>query len=589
MPSPIAHLPRLALSSFLLFLSANAAAVVVYDAGVLEFQSSDQSMWGTGDAFVKTETVFVGEQWTNASTTIGGIIGKEDQVIFPGTDPVKAPYYEPRIWVPTPTWSSPFKGYWTGCGCTKYVTVIPGLPEIAVDSRTGAKLDVTSSGKAGIEFGYSIDSGSVDSEVAYSAKAELPDTAITAGTMIDINTSSLFDQGFIQTQSPNAEAWFSAVLELSGSVDATACGFALGCKNGTFNLPTVDTNQRIVSIDPNSLKILDGLIPPDGDPVAQVPLLNRSLTLEAGLSAAVPPVPGFKLTESSGLTLFSSMPPTPSVTVDLAEIEVQVPNIATSGTGSGEKVTAEGRDDLLALTMDVDGAATMFGGLPPAGLNFTPVDAGVFKLEASLDLIDVDAGPVLGIAQHFELIPTLMAEVEFSSPIQLSGLAGLHDSWTGMWEDFPEFSLFEDTTFTPTFWIDAMLRNTMGLDLGLIGTLDVLKLGATAVVGGINVMDFGPISLNNLLGLGNTLFETDKLEFEIYNDLFALGGFSRLLGNSFTLALQTATNPGGVSIGDEGLRDSNLKFGVPLPGVLMLLLAGAIAMRSIGQHRRAST
>lgn len=588
MSNPIARLPRVALCSFLLLLSANSAAVVAYDAGVLEFESVDQSMWGTGDAFVKTETVFVGEEWTNASTTIGGIIGKENQVLIPASGAIYVPYYEPRVWIPKPTWSNPFKGYWTGCGCWKDVKVSDGTPEVAVDSRTGAKLDVTSSGKAGIEFGYSIDSGSVNSEVAFSAKADLPDV-VTAGTLIDINTDSTFDQGFIETQSPWVEAWFSAVLELSGSVDATACGALLGCKTGSFNLPTVDTNQRIVSIDPNSVKILDGLIPPDGDPVAQVPLLNRSLTLEAGLSAAVPPVPGFKLTETSGATLFTSMPPTPSVTVDLAELEVQVPNIATSGTGSGEKVNSEGRDDLLTLTLDVDGAATMFGGLPPAGLNFTPVDAGVFKLEVSLDLIDVDAGPVLGIAQHFELIPTLMATVDFSSPIQLSGFAGLQSSWTGMWADFPEFALFEDTTFTPTFWIDAMLRNIMGLDLGLIGTLDVLKLGATAVVGGLNVAEIGSLSLNNLLGLDNKLFETDKLEFEIYNDLFALEGFSPLLGNSFTLALQTATNPGGVTIGDEGQRDSTLKFGVPLPGGLMLLLAGAIAMRSAGKRCGASS
>lgn len=588
MSNSVARFYRLAIGSSLLLLSANAAAVVAYDAGVLEFESVDQSMWGTGGAFVKTETVFVGAEWNNATTTIGGIIGNQDEVLFPGTDPVKAPYWEPRVWVPTPTWSKPFKGYWTGCGCTKYVTVLPGLPKVTVDSRTGAKLDVTSSGKAGIEFGYSIDSGSVNSQVAYSAKADLPDT-VTAGTLININTGSTFDQGFIQTQSPNAEAWFGAVLELSGSVDAQACGFALGCVNGSFNLPTVDTNQRIVSVDPNSVKILDGLIPPNGDPVAEVPLLNRSLTLEAGLSAAVPPVPGFKVTESSGLTLFSSMPPTPSVSVDLAEVEFQVPNINTSGTGSGEKVTSDGRDDLLTLTMDIDGAATIFGGLPPAGLNFTPIDAGVFKLEASLDLIDVDAGPVLGIAQHFELIPTLMAAVEFSSPIELAGETGLHSSWTGMWGEFPEFALFADTTFTPTFWIDAMLRNTMGIDLGLIGTLDVLKLGATAVVGGINVMDFGPISLNNLLGLDNTLFETSKLELEIYNKMFELGGFSPLLGNSFTLALQTATSPGGASIGTEGERDPRLQFGVPLPGGLVLLLAGAIAMGGARKYRGALT
>ena len=157
-------------------------------------------------------------------------------------------------------------------------------------------------------------------------------------------------------------------------------------------------------------------------------------------------------------------------------------------------------------------------------------------------------------------MPTLMVDLAFSNPIQIAGMLGLQTGWTGEWADLPDFSLFETTTFTPTYWIDAMLKNDFGIDLGLVGTLDVLKLGATASVAGIEVLGIGPISLNGLLGLGNNLFETDKLRFSVYDNEFSLGGFNRIAGNAFII----------------GVR-------VPEPGTIGMMLIGLIA---IGFARR---
>ncbi len=544
--------------STLVFSQAQAA--IVYNSGTLNFNSNGQSMWDTGTAFRKEESVFLGAEWSNRTATIGSIAGSANQVVIPAIGAVTVPVYEPRIFIPTPTWSNPFAGYHTGCGCTKQVQVTPAIDAVTADTRTGAQLKLRTSGKVGIEFGYSIDSGSVDAVANFQAKAELPDE-IVASEFFDLNTSSLFDSGSLNTQSPKIEAYMSAIMQLSGSINAQACALTLGCVNsGSQALPTVNMDQRILSIDPNSLKVLDGVMP-DGSAFAEVPILNQSLTLEGGATVVPPaaPVVGFKLTGPGGLTLVSSLPPTPSLSIELAEMTVFVPDIATEGLGSGTSVTSEGRDDLLSLQVDIDGAASLFAGLPPVGMKFDLIDAAGFKLGASLDLIDVSAGPVLGVTQDFEFTPTLMAKLEFSNPIQIANLDGLHNSWSGLWSDLPRFAITDTTTVSPTFWLDAYLTNDIGLDLGLIGTLDVLKLGATGSAGGIDLLNFNPISLNQMLGIDNTLFETDKFGFSVYDTTFGLAGFDTLAGNSFTLQIHRVPEPSTIGLLLAGLLALHMK------------------------------
>lgn len=554
------------------FAFSYVQAGVVYDTGTLHFESSGQSMWGTGAAFRKEESAFVGTQWYNKTATIGGVVGSEHDVVIPGTDPVYTSIWEPRIWVPTPSWSSPLAGYWTGCGCTKSVKIWPGTSAVTADTRTGAKLDVHTSGKVGLEFGYSIDSGSVDTIANFGAMATLPDV-VNAAEFFSVSTSNLFSSGAIATQSPKVEAYISAIMELSGSVDAQACALTFGCKTGSFDMPSINLDQRILSVDPGSLKILDGVLP-SGEALAEVPILNQGLTLEGGISAT-PPAVGFKLTGPYGASLVNTLP-SPSVTVDLAEVTVNVPDIATSGTGAGVKVTSSGRDDFLSAQLDIDGAATMFAGLPPAGLNFDLIDIGVFKVGASLDLIDVDAGPVVGITQDFEFVPTLMVDLAFNNPVQIDGFANPQTSWTGLWDALPDFAIFGETTFTPTFWLEAMLRNDLGIDLGLVGTLDVLKFGATASVGPVDLLNFNPISLNHLLGLSNELFRTPTVGFSVYDNMFALGGFNTVAGQPFTLRIGQPPVVGG----DNGqtIPPGGVTGQVPGPGSFWLLMLGLLAV-----------
>ncbi|WP_214660487.1 PEP-CTERM sorting domain-containing protein [sulfur-oxidizing endosymbiont of Gigantopelta aegis] len=496
-------------------------------------------MWATGDAFVKSESAFLGSEWSNKTATIGGIAGSRT------TSTINT----------NPLWFA-----WKACKAT--VSIICGdepskdRKTITTDTRTGAQLKVNSSGKVGLEFGYTINSGSVDAEVEFSALAELPEQAVRQGDIINLKTKSSLDAGSITTQSPEIEAYISAIMQLSGSVNATGCLIAFGCTTGTTALPTVNLDQRIISIDPNSVKILDGILPGDA-PLAEVPLANQSLTLEGGATTTPVPIVGYALTNSYGGVITTSFPPgVPRITTDLAEIEIQVPNIETNGTlnGAGE-IKSGGRDDLLSLQLDLDGMATVMAGLPPTGLNLDLINVGGIKIGASIDIIDVDAGPVLGLTQDFEIFPTLMTKLEFSDSILIDGMIGLQDSWTGLWSDMPEFSLLETTTFSPTYWIDVILNNDFGLDLGLVGTLDVLKLEAAAIIAGAEIFQFGPQSLNGLLGLGNELFSTDKLNFSIAKDRFTLSGFNQIAGKQFTISIN-----------------------VPEPGMLGIFAFGLIAL-----------
>lgn len=523
-----------------LILCSYASTATIYDAGPLVFESTGQSMWDSGTAFRKEDSLFLGTQWTDKTATIGGIAGDANHQITPDIPAVTVP-----VWVPKPTWRNPFAGYWTD------VQITPAIDAVTIDTRTGAELNVHSSGKVGLEFGYSIDSGSVDTRANFQAVAELPDS-VKASEFFSLTTNSIFADGSLQTQSPKIEAYISAIMQLSGSIDAQACAVGSCTSSGSMALPTIDLDQRILSIDPNSLKVLDGIMP-DGKAFAEVKIFNQSLTLEGGITTTVPPVPGFMLT-GPGFTIGTL--PSPAVTVELAEMTVYVPDIATTGTGSGENVTSNGRDDLLSLQLDLDGAATMFAGLPPTGMNFHLINAGSFQLSASLDLIDVKAGPVLGVTQDFEFTPTLMADIAFSNPVEISGLSGFHNNWSGLWSELPQFAINETTTFTPSFWLDASLTNDMGLDLGLVGTLDLLKLGATGSFGGVFDLDFNPFTLNDLLGIGNKLFETSKVGFSVYDTTFNLFGFDNIAGSPFTLYVA-----------------------VPEPGTLGLMLVGLVALQ----------
>jgi hypothetical protein len=526
------------------------AATALYDAGPLTFSTVNQSMWGTGNAPVFTDSVFVGPQWTNRTAGVGGFTGGLSTVTI-NTNPA----------------------WWAWKACKETIDFLcggepsKGQVKEVVDTRTGARVELTTSGKFGLEFGYTVNSGTVNAATAYSATAILPDGA-KQGDFFNLNPDSKLTGASLSSQSPEIEAHINAIAQLSGSVSAQACLILSGCTGkGTLALPTLNLDQNVLAIDLNSIKVLDELLPPNNpgeprQPLAEVKLANQTLTLQAAVAATG--TPGFKLTTSQ-FTILDTTGGVPGVTIDLASIEFKLPNIATSGG-----LTSSGRDDIVKLRADIDGLAFAVGSgtIPPLGLGLTLIDAGGFKVGMQLDALDIDIGPDIGITQDFELTPTLMARLDFDRPVMIAGLNGPRNFWEGEWDLLPDIALLETTTFTPTFWLDAMLTNTIGIDLGLTGNWDIYKFSFTAEAAGVTILGTNPISLNTLLGLGNTMFATPKLEFPIWDKDFRLQGFDAIRAASFLITVA-----------------------VPTPGTLALLLAalgaGAFARRGAGARRGA--
>jgi len=532
---PLSRLKFLALSALFL-IAGTASAAPIYDTGQLNFSTSGQSMWAPGGAIQFEDSIFVGAEWNNLGTGFGGIIGNLSTTTI-NTNPL----------------------WWAWRACKATINFLcgsepnPGAVNTVLDTRTGARIDLTTSGKLGLEFGYTVDSGSIDALADLSATAVLPDANLLLGEFFNLNPTSLLIDGSITTQSPKAEAYINAIAKLSGSVTAKACLILSGCAEGTLNLPTVDVEQPILVVDPNSLQILPGLPAPLPDPLAEIALLNQEVTLSGTLTPTPNPpfvLPGFKVSTALGTIVDTSPTGTPEFEVDLASIEVQAPDISTSGGLDGNLIKSSGRDDFLLARLDIDGVATMAGAFPPLGIGLTLIDIPGFKVGAQFDALDVDAGPDLGITQDFELDPTLMVRLDFSAPLMIDGMFGPQMFWEGAWDVLPNFALLEKTTtFAPTFWLDAALTNTLGIDLGLSGTMDFFKFGAGVTVAGIDLLSIGPISLNSLLGLSNELFSTPKLRIPIYDIPFTLGGFGEIQAAAFTIT-------------------------VPEPGTLLLLLTG---------------
>jgi hypothetical protein len=530
--------------------SGTASAVAIYDPGPLNFSTVDQSMWGTGPATVLTDSVFVGPQWTNKTATLGAIIGSVTE---------------------TTTITNP--GWWAWAACKATINIFCGsepdkkIGTITVDTRTGAKLDLTTSGKFGLEFGYTVNSGSVDAAAGFSAQAALPSGNPGAGKFFSLNPESSLVSGAISSQSPEAEAHMNAVAQLSGSVTGTACLITQGCATGSKPLGPIGGVQPILSIDPNAIEILPEFLPGPGPadprlPLAEVRLAHQLLTLKAAVPFATPEAPGLKLTTSE-FTIVDTTLGQPGVTFDLASIEFELPDISTSG-GLGVRVEhgsvvdvieSSGRSDVIKGRLDLDALATLAsaGGVPPLGLGIDILDKGSFKIGMQADLLDIDAGPDIGITQDFELKPTLMVNLDFDHPVMVAGTPFAVDSWSGPWDLLPEIALLETTTITPTFWLDALLTNSIGIDLGLTGTMDILKFQFTAKVREVDLLETSPVSLNSLLGLGNQLFTTPKLRFPVWDTPFELGGFEPVSAAPFTIT-------------------------VPEPGALALLLAALSAL-----------
>jgi len=289
-----------------IFLAPAVAPADTYNPGPLTFQTSGQSMWGPGSAFILERSLFLGKSWSASGGPIGGITGSVTQTTI----------------CPLP---NPFGG-----------CLVDEVP-VTIDTRTGAIAGGSTSGTVGFNLGVKMDSGSVNATLNYQAAAVLPNPN-PLGTFFNLNPSSALVGGQLATNFPEVSGRVDAVLGVQASINGQICAIGFGCTSGSTGT---------LGFTPKTLELLSFN---DVDSPGQIKILglgNPSL-FQFGAPITVPN-PGNPLGEVGNVT-------------------IHVPDINTLGGVTGARLTSTGEDDLLDLRVDIDGLILGAFGLPGLGI-----------------------------------------------------------------------------------------------------------------------------------------------------------------------------------------------------------------------------
>jgi hypothetical protein len=525
------------------------AIPVQYD---LSFNTSGQSLWGSGESFTLNQSTFLGAAWQDKQAGIILMAGDEDTNVI---NPLRLAYdgafgacrglgfsssacingQSARAPVPRlgsrPSVRScgafafacqtarlgdlaaraAYDIAFDGCRALGFSSTVcrngqsARLPVVAlgtapaqyleVDTRTGVALNATSDGRVGLELGVAIDSGSVDATVSYAALLEIPDTAgLDKANPISLNANSLLaGTNTLETSFSGLELSLDAIMELSGSVGAEACAIAAGCVAGATPF-AIHERAPILSFNE------------DGE--GGVLFLGQS---PSDLGVSNPNADGFPFALN-----FAELSAYASGTLYLPQ-----PDASGGLDSNGEKLTATGQDDLLDLFLDVDNIIASAAGVP--GLFGSDFDIGLGS--AGFDIIDVQMGPTIDLKQEFELDPTLFVSLDFDQAVQIGG--ELVTTLVSAWDLLPDITFLSDvTTVTPTFFVQADLTNRTLLDFDLEFLIDLLQVSFD-----FGLLGNGSFGIGNVLAQGIDLFDSPDL----FNSLFALGGFNLQVGESFVI------------------------------------------------------
>lgn len=503
----------LALGIASLPISALAVPTTI-DFGNLSFSSTGQSMWGEGGATQIDQSFFLGETWNVSSGNLGTIIGDVTEVVVE----------VPHLHLPS-GWEC------HGFLCSSGHFHNPGgihIHEVSLgdlDTRTGIEGELSTTGRAGFNFGVQMDSGSVDTMVDMAASLIAPGAGdVVVGEMFNLNPASSLAGGLLETNSPEFAAKMEAVLAMTAVATGQACFIGFGCAQGSETLVDFDQTIELLSFNdedsPGQIKILDVLDP---------------ALFQFGEEINIPSaIPGGSF---GGVT-------------------ITVPDINTAGGATGASLISSGQDDLIKLGLDLDGLALAPLGLPGLGVS---LDVGIFNLSG--DLIDVDTGPVLTVKQDFEFTPTLWVDLAFDHPVRIDGIADPVTSFSSAWNSLPDMALlFAETIITPTFSLRGEFVSKTFLGVDGFFNIDVLKasLGISAFGLSLGLDEVGP--LYNI-ALRDNLFDLPP----IFNQTFNLGGFDSVLGASFLISAK-----------------------VPEPRPLLLLGIGLLMLSVRARSRRRS-
>jgi hypothetical protein len=493
-------------AAFLLFGGGGAAAAPI----ALSFQTAGQSLWGSGNAAIIDESRFLGTSWSTPSSKLGGIVG--GVVTTPGIPSVQispeippqliTPAVPRRLISPSRRICVPF------VGCTRIPAVYtpaipavyspripavwsPAVPAVEIDTQTGAEVFVSTEGTVGFEVGFFADSGSVDATVDYAVDLAVPTNVAPLSFFAPAANQTLLGQSSFATNFPEISLDVDLVFGAKGQFNGRACVVGAGCASGSTTVGFDPQSFDFVSFNENQ---------------------NGKVLLLGGLEPA-----GFNFGEPT------------DIVGGLGDITLTLPNVDIAGSVSGNLLAGSGQDDLLKIRGDIDAIALAAFGLPPLlGQSF---DIGV--LEAGYDLVDVDFGPALTVEQELSLSPTLMVDFTFSEPIFVEGFDQKLDFVSAAVNALPRFALDQNQTVEigTEFWLDASFFNRTRFGIEAELALKALAAEISLSFAGVN------FPLGELGPLYEDTFRFDIADLPpLFESAFGLGGFNRILGNSFTVS-----------------------------------------------------
>jgi hypothetical protein len=527
-------------------------AATYNQAGIVLETETRQSAWGPGDAARLADTVFIGPEW-NGSEDFGGFVGGTTSFTYP--NPARVAWNACRL--------IPFIGDRCGSAPARNLTS-------TIDTTTGAEATLSSSGRAGLELEYALDAGSVGSRLEYVAQADIPGTPVRKGQIVSLHTTSELVDGSLDSQSPTAEASIDVVADVTVDASGRAC-LAGNCTSDSANLLTVDDFRReLISIDPTGINYLDGFLP-DGvelsTPIGDVPtsleadLVTRKLEFNTNVNNDTGELGDPADPKTKKDTVVDSSEPGSGLFIELARLDAKVPLLELNGSKQDgqDEIVIDGQSEFLALRADIDGLLAYVNALPPLGIraDFGSVVSG------SIDLFDIEAGPKIDVFQTFRLTQDLMVDLAFDKQVDIAGL-GLVDSWFGLWNELPDFSLFGTTVATPTFSTRAMLHSTTGFDFGADFSLELLKGNISVGNGPVNFFEgnFGPAIEESA--------DTSFGRLALFDDTFELGGFNMFEGAAMTFRVE----------GDGSMSP------VPLPAAGWLLIGGLAGLGALRRRQK---
>ena len=305
---------------------------------------------------------------------------------------------------------------------------------VGLCARFGAKLGLTVSGRAGLNYDVKVNSGSVSVTLPQVVIYSVPDAlAIKRGgafdivsTLVPTTTLTIFSdrlninghsnntivRPFMQTTGPTAEALVG--MEVKGNIEAIAQGCFVTCIGPNLN-KGVDQTQELLALNHNGDRQLRVL----GEPV-----VSAETRQTLGDGALV--------------------------------VSAQIPRLNTDSRRlpdgfSGGLLQSATRSNIVALVANLDQIVSDAIGLPP--LNGSSNGFGY-------NLLTATAGLNVDVTQQFTFDPNLLTTLNFTSPVQTSVAGGFSAT----------------TTNSVTFRVgdSVRLRAPIALNLGIapVYTLD---------------------------------------------------------------------------------------------------------------------